>query len=109
MCPELPEGTRCLSHSRASAAHAGEGNRHAQGSSGALDPCIRATHADMGRPGCRGPGRTLAACRSAGVDARYEVVRVQGESPCSGVPKGRTLLLTWVALCAAGMRARLIQ
>jgi hypothetical protein len=94
LCPGVPEGTRCLSHNRASATHAGEGNRHTP---------------DMGRPGCRGPGRTLAACRSAGAGARYEVVRVQGESPCSGVPKGRTLLLTWVARCAAGMRARHIQ
>jgi hypothetical protein len=34
--------------------------------------------ANMGCPGCRGPERTHAACRSAGAGARYEVARMQG-------------------------------
>jgi hypothetical protein len=58
MCLEVPEGTRCLSHSRASAAHAGEGNRHAQG----LRRSARCGH---GSPRIQG-SREDARCMSLG-------------------------------------------
>jgi hypothetical protein len=70
LCPGVPEGTRCLSHNRASATHAGEGNRHAQGlrrlrtwvAPDAGVPGERSLH--VARQG-RAPATRLCACKAS--------------------------------------------
>jgi hypothetical protein len=66
MCPEVPEGTRCLSHSRANAAHAGKGNRHAQSEScGHGSPRMQGSREDARCMSIGRGGRPLRGCARA--------------------------------------------
>jgi hypothetical protein len=110
LCAQRSRRARAVCRTWASVAHAGAGNRHAQGSR-RIDRCEHGLRVcgelptmrrcpggslaeNMGCPGCRGSERTLAACRSVGAGTRYEVACIQGESPRAGVPEGCALLLT---------------